>query len=656
MKKFFLSIVLSVIITISGFAQSLDQSSIHEVPFTNGVNLTNWFQASSPRQVDFSKYTKKDFENIQSLGANVIRLPINLHAMVGPAPEYKVDSLFYFFLDQAVDWAEELEINLILDNHTFDPSEATDPNIGDILVPVWTQMAEHYKTRSELIYYEVLNEPHGISNEAWNAIQLDVINAIRTVDSTHTIIVGPSDFNGLRSLQYMPEYEDDNLIYTFHFYDPFVLTHQGANWTTPSMAELGGIPFPYNASDMPSLPSSLTGTWIQGAFNNYQNEGTAEKVREYLDIAVDFAETRGVKVFCGEFGIYAPNSDNDSRVAWYGVVSDYLTEKGLSWTIWDYQGGFGIFEPGTSELFDHDINEPLVEALGFNVPPQTEFIARPDTSNITLYLDYTASGVTGSHNAPTGELDFYNSEVVNEGEFSIYWSGASQYHHIGFDFRPDKDLTLLVENEYELAFDFLGVKPASFDVRFLDTKTQEEGDRPWRMNFRVDATNAFWDGEWEEIIIPLSDFWEMGSWDEEMWFNPQGDFDWKAVDILQLVAEEGALTDTELWFDNIRIQGLGVSTFNEEQVERVGSFVLNQNYPNPFNPSTNISFELSETGFTSLKVFDAIGREVATLIDGIKTQGVHSQKFDASGLSTGVYFYVLKSGDFTQTEKMLLMK
>jgi len=656
MKNLFLPIILSVFITISSFAQSSDQSSIHEVQFTKGVNLTNWFQASSPRQIDFSKYTKKDFENIQSLGANVIRLPINLHAMVGPAPDYKVDSLFYFFLDQAVEWAEELEINLILDNHTFDPSEATDPNIGDILVPVWTQMAEHYQPRSEFIFYEVLNEPHGITNEAWNAIQLDVINAIRTVDTTHTIIVGPSDFNGLRSLQYMPEYEDDNLIYTFHFYDPFVLTHQGANWTTPSMAELGGIPFPYNASDMPSLPSSLTGTWIQGAFNNYQNEGTAEKVREYLDIAVDFAETRGVKVFCGEFGIYAPNSDNDSRVAWYGVVSDYLTEKGLSWTIWDYQGGFGIFEPGTSELFDHDINEPLVEALGFTVPPQTEFIARPDTSNITLYLDYTASGVTGSHNAPTGELDFYNSEVVNEGEFSIYWAGASQYHHIGFDFRPDKDLTLLVENEYELAFDLLGVNPGSFDVRFLDTKTQEEGDRPWRMNYRIDATNAFWDGEWEEVIIPLSDFWEMGSWDEEMWFNPQGDFDWKAVDILQFVAEEGALTDTELWFDNIRIQGLGVSTSNEQHSEKARNFVLNQNYPNPFNPSTNIRFELANSGYTTLKVFDVLGREVATLVDGIKLQGTYTQAFDASSFSSGVYFYVLKSGDFKQTQKMLLLK
>ncbi len=141
--------------------------------------------------------------------------------MVGTAPEYKVDSLLYFFLDQVVDWAEELEINLILDNHSFHPIIATDPNIGDILVPVWTQIAAHYEPRSTLIYYEVLNEPHGISNDVWNAIQLDVINAIRTVDTKHTIIVGPSDYNGIRSLRFMPEYEDDNLIYTFHFLRSF---------------------------------------------------------------------------------------------------------------------------------------------------------------------------------------------------------------------------------------------------------------------------------------------------------------------------------------------------------------------------------------------------------------------------------------------------
>src|SRR5687768_17526153 len=90
-----------------------------QVPFSRGVNLTGWFQAASPRQVQFSKYTIKDFENIRSLGCDVVRLPINLHAMTNGEPDYTLDPLFLNFLDEVVNWAEELQMHLILDNHTF---------------------------------------------------------------------------------------------------------------------------------------------------------------------------------------------------------------------------------------------------------------------------------------------------------------------------------------------------------------------------------------------------------------------------------------------------------------------------------------------------------------------------------------------------------
>lgn len=96
-----------------------------DVPFSRGVNLTNWFQAGSARQIPFTKYNQQDLANIKSLGCDVIRLPINLHAMTEDAPDYTLDPLFLFFLDQVVDWAEELELHLILDNHTFDPSSST---------------------------------------------------------------------------------------------------------------------------------------------------------------------------------------------------------------------------------------------------------------------------------------------------------------------------------------------------------------------------------------------------------------------------------------------------------------------------------------------------------------------------------------------------
>jgi endoglucanase len=112
--------------------------------------------------------------------------------MTDGEPDYNLDPVFVSFLDSVVTWAEDLQIHLLIDNHTFDPSEDTEPAVESILIKVWTQMAEHYKNCSDYIYYEILNEPHGISDVLWGPIQQNVIDAIRAVDTQHTIIVGPS--------------------------------------------------------------------------------------------------------------------------------------------------------------------------------------------------------------------------------------------------------------------------------------------------------------------------------------------------------------------------------------------------------------------------------------------------------------------------------
>ncbi|MDH5398774.1 MAG: glycoside hydrolase family 5 protein, partial [Cyclobacteriaceae bacterium] len=249
------------------------------VPFTRGINLTGWFQKSGVQQIQISRYTKQDFEQIKSLGCDVIRLPINLHYMTYGGPNYVVNPLFFEFLDQVVDYCEELGLYLILDNHTFSPSENTDPNIGQVLEKVWRQVAQYYQNRSGYLMYEVLNEPHGITDKQWNDIQKGVIAAIRSVDTKHTIVIGPAGWNSFNNLAAMPVYDDDNLIYTFHFYDPFLFTHQGASWVNPSMVPLSGVPFPYSAGSMPALPVELKGSWIESSYNAYANTGTVSSVK-----------------------------------------------------------------------------------------------------------------------------------------------------------------------------------------------------------------------------------------------------------------------------------------------------------------------------------------------------------------------------------------
>jgi hypothetical protein len=86
------------------------------------------------------------------------------------------------------------------------------------------------------------------------------------------------------------------------------------------------------------------------------------------------------------------------------------------------------------------------------------------------------------------------------------------------------------------------------------------------------------------------------------------------------------------------------------------AYTLEQNFPNPFNPSTKINFSLPVEGFVTLDVYNSIGQKVATLVNETKTAGTYTVNFDASDLTSGIYFYKINSGNFTETKKMILLK
>jgi len=96
------------------------------------------------------------------------------------------------------------------------------------------------------------------------------------------------------------------------------------------------------------------------------------------------------------------------------------------------------------------------------------------------------------------------------------------------------------------------------------------------------------------------------------------------------------------------------TSFKEEKL--LLNFDLKQNYPNPFNSKTNIRFSLPRNSFITLKVYDVLGREVRTLVSGIKSSGIHNVEFDASELNSGIYIYTLRSGEKSISRKMILIK
>ena len=108
--------------------------------------------------------------------------------------------------------------------------------------------------------------------------------------------------------------------------------------------------------------------------------------------------------------------------------------------------------------------------------------------------------------------------------------------------------------------------------------------------------------------------------------------------------------------DTITLIGYGVLTDVKENAEIPKGYALSQNYPNPFNPSTTISFSLPSKSFVSLKVFDLIGRDVATIVSEEMSAGSYSKQWNAANMSSGIYFYRLQVGSFTQTKKLVLLR
>ena len=99
-----------------------------------------------------------------------------------------------------------------------------------------------------------------------------------------------------------------------------------------------------------------------------------------------------------------------------------------------------------------------------------------------------------------------------------------------------------------------------------------------------------------------------------------------------------------------------VTNITSDPIATIDDFHLDQNYPNPFNPVTTIRYNIPELSFTTLKVFDLLGREISTLISEDKSSGAYEVKFDASSLPSGIYFYNLQAGKFNETKKMILLK
>ena len=190
----------------------------------------------------------------------------------------------------------------------------------------------------------------------------NAVARIRAVVPYHTILATSSQYSKIDSLLALEPVRDDNVIYTFHEYDPMWFTHQGANWGAQGWVHLRGVPYP-------STPEN-----IQPILAQEQDERVRLKVQRYglerwdksrlsaeIGTMSDWAQRRGVPVYCGEFGVFKKFSDPHARATWISDVRTALESKHIGWSMWEYQDSFGLVTKGPDGTV---IDPAIVTALG----------------------------------------------------------------------------------------------------------------------------------------------------------------------------------------------------------------------------------------------------------------------------------------------------
>lgn len=268
----------------------------------------------------------------------------------------------------------------------------------------------------------------------------------------------------------------------------------------------------------------------------------------------------------------------------------------------------------------------------------------------------------GSNSVPTRDDDNAYAAWLADGG-NIFFSDMDYFYANGEDAEPD-----FVAGDF--AYDFLGLDagvndPVPTDSSFYATDDTDPVAGPFFDEPFAIFPNT-WSGDWADFITPRPEataIFEGADTGELMglrWDRPDGgktvylSFDvMAAIDIADTTATDQFVT---LMGNTVTYFGVDVGVDDAPEVAQPMTYSLQQNYPNPFNPSTQIAFTLPVRSDARLTVYNVAGQEVATLVDETMNAGQHNVTFDASSLSSGVYFYKLQAGDFTATQKMVLMK
>jgi endoglucanase len=289
------------------------------------INLGNTLEAPVEGEWGFV-IAERDLQVIAEAGFDTVRIPIRWSAHTAESAPYTVDAAFFERIDEVVNWALDAGLQAIINIHHYDALIADPDGQRDRFEALWQQIATRYQDYPPALIFEILNEPHTqMTASRWNRFQNNAVDLIREIDPDRTLILGPVQWNSLWQLPAMRLPDDtENIIVTFHNYEPFEFTHQGAEWVAGANAWLG------------TTWGAVTDQW---------------QLENYFEAAADWRAKNNVPLLMGEFGAYR-RADQEARLKWTRAVVEQAEANDIGWCYWEFAAGFGIYDRGSQQFND----------------------------------------------------------------------------------------------------------------------------------------------------------------------------------------------------------------------------------------------------------------------------------------------------------------
>ncbi|MCI5606890.1 MAG: cellulase family glycosylhydrolase [Treponema sp.] len=326
-----------------------------------GINLGGWFSQTPPDETHYNEFiTIKDIEWIASHNFDHIRLPVDYDFL--ETQDCQPVEAHYELIKKVIYWCKAYNLKLVLDLHkAYGYDFNTDSKKGNTLlfsdkeakkrfISLWKTIAEHFKSY-DFVAFELLNQVVNLEYaSAWDKLAQKTTKQIRKIAKNNTIIYGGVLWNSAETIGLLSRPKDKNVMFTFHYYEPLLFTHQRAEWIT-NMPDFEVL-YPDNA-EFYQINSVPIGVQAKSIFS-YRNK---EKIAKYFhsDLilkAFRYSNDICIPLYCGEFGVI-DKAPVESTLNWFKDVISVLKSYGIGYAVWNYKDmNFGISGSHYTKLID----------------------------------------------------------------------------------------------------------------------------------------------------------------------------------------------------------------------------------------------------------------------------------------------------------------